>query len=170
MLNRSKGPAVWVRVPDRASFPILKYDLQGPRAQMDRRLYKQHIQETLNNYPNLEIRAGSVHDLIFDHTLTDGTWGTVTGVRLGTYSADLFSRLPRLSAQHRIRRGCALLPGRYLHGHLPLRRDPHRYAYVSCGPHRRRLCCRTLGLASRRGISAGPPPDRHTCTAARVVH
>lgn len=41
------------------------------------------MQETLHNYPNLDIRSASVHDLIFDHLSTDGTWGTVSGVRLG---------------------------------------------------------------------------------------
>ncbi|KIP02614.1 hypothetical protein PHLGIDRAFT_130646 [Phlebiopsis gigantea 11061_1 CR5-6] len=65
MLNASKGPAVW-----------------GLRAQIDRKLYKQHMQDTLHNYPNLDIRAASVHDLIFDHTSNDGAWGTVNGVRL----------------------------------------------------------------------------------------
>ncbi|EKM51046.1 uncharacterized protein PHACADRAFT_177738 [Phanerochaete carnosa HHB-10118-sp] len=65
MLNTSKGPAVW-----------------GPRAQIDRRLYKHHMQETLHSYPSLDIRAASVHDLIFDHASADGTWGSVTGVRL----------------------------------------------------------------------------------------
>ncbi|GJF00419.1 tRNA uridine-5-carboxymethylaminomethyl(34) synthesis enzyme MnmG [Phanerochaete sordida] len=65
MLNTSKGPAVW-----------------GPRAQIDRKLYKRNMQETLHNYPNLDIRAASVHDLIFDHASADGIWGAVTGVRL----------------------------------------------------------------------------------------
>ncbi|KAG9054134.1 Mitochondrial Translation Optimization [Serendipita sp. 407] len=48
MLNRSKGPAVW-----------------GPRAQIDRNLYKKHMQSVLFNYQNLTIKAGSVHDIIF---------------------------------------------------------------------------------------------------------
>ncbi|KAI0086071.1 glucose inhibited division protein A-domain-containing protein [Irpex rosettiformis] len=66
MLNLSRGAAVW-----------------GPRAQVDRKLYKQHMQETLHNYPNLDIKAASVHDLVFDHTDSrDGSWGTVKGVRL----------------------------------------------------------------------------------------
>ncbi|KAI0033189.1 glucose inhibited division protein A-domain-containing protein [Vararia minispora EC-137] len=68
MLNFTKGPAVW-----------------GPRAQMDRKLYKQHMQKTLLNYKNLDVRAGSVFDLVFDHsrpsTSTD-VWGAVEGVRL----------------------------------------------------------------------------------------
>ncbi|KAI0077948.1 glucose-inhibited division protein A subfamily [Panus rudis PR-1116 ss-1] len=68
MLNRSRGAAGW-----------------GPRAQIDRKLYKKHMQETLHNYPNLDIRAASVHDLVLDHSpnpAAPSSWGSVTGVRL----------------------------------------------------------------------------------------
>jgi len=47
LLNRSKGPAV-----------------RGPRTQSDRWLYKQAMQETLLNYPNLTVKAAAVEDLI----------------------------------------------------------------------------------------------------------
>ena len=61
--------------------------IQGPRAQIDRKLYKRHMQETLFNYPNLDVRAGSVFDLILDHTAaSNGTAGpnfALHGVRLG---------------------------------------------------------------------------------------
>ncbi|CAI2163089.1 5976_t:CDS:10 [Funneliformis geosporum] len=50
ILNRSKGPAV-----------------HGPRAQIDRKLYKKNMQECLFNYPNLTVRAGSVYDIIMAH-------------------------------------------------------------------------------------------------------
>jgi tRNA uridine 5-carboxymethylaminomethyl modification enzyme len=56
LLNRSKGPAV-----------------RGPRAQSDRKLYRQAMQAALAGQANLEIRAAAVEDLI----LTDGV---VTGV------------------------------------------------------------------------------------------
>jgi len=46
MLNATKGPAVW-----------------GPRAQADRRLYREAMQEVLRNYPNLTIIEGEVDDL-----------------------------------------------------------------------------------------------------------
>lgn len=50
ILNQSKGPAVW-----------------GPRAQIDRKLYKKEIQKELfNNTPNLEVIYTSVDDLIID--------------------------------------------------------------------------------------------------------
>ncbi|KAF9175608.1 Mitochondrial Translation Optimization [Mortierella sp. AD010] len=47
ILNRSKGPAV-----------------HGPRAQIDRKLYKKHMQKVLHEYPNLTIKAGSVSDIV----------------------------------------------------------------------------------------------------------
>ena len=49
MLNRSKGPAV-----------------RGPRAQADRKLYRQAIQALLREQDNLEVRAGAVEDLSID--------------------------------------------------------------------------------------------------------
>ena len=61
VLNRSKGPAV-----------------RGPRAQADRRLYKQAIQELLAEEPNLSIRAGAIEDLLFD------TAGRIAGVLTGS--------------------------------------------------------------------------------------
>lgn len=64
---------------------------------MDRKLYKKHMQHTLLHYPNLDVRAGSVFDLILNHTkppayLPDSSqnvWGTIDGIRLGM----AFSRL-----------------------------------------------------------------------------
>ncbi len=49
MLNASKGPAV-----------------RGPRAQADRKLYRQAIQDILFNYNNLDIVEAGVEDLILD--------------------------------------------------------------------------------------------------------
>ncbi|KAE8447366.1 hypothetical protein EG329_010780 [Mollisiaceae sp. DMI_Dod_QoI] len=65
VLNRKKGPAVW-----------------GPRAQIDRQLYKKHMREELTAYPNLSIVPGSVADIIVtpEHGQTVG--GRITGVRL----------------------------------------------------------------------------------------
>ena len=60
MLNRSKGPAV-----------------RGPRAQADRKLYRQAMAATLGAIPNLSIRAAAVEDLII------GADGRVTGVVTG---------------------------------------------------------------------------------------
>ncbi|OJA17445.1 hypothetical protein AZE42_05936 [Rhizopogon vesiculosus] len=73
MLNASKGAAVW-----------------GPRAQVDRKIYKHHMQNIIFGYPNLDVLAASVFDLVFDNSTTpststsSSTWGTVTGVRLET--------------------------------------------------------------------------------------
>lgn len=59
MLNRSKGRAV-----------------RGPRAQIDRKLYKKAIQEELfSRTPNLTIQSGSVDDLVMIKDEADGTGG-----------------------------------------------------------------------------------------------
>lgn len=68
MLNRKKGPAVW-----------------GPRAQIDRALYKKHMREEMTSYPGLEVKEGKVADIIVDRSETagaDGRHGKITGVRL----------------------------------------------------------------------------------------
>ena len=61
MLNRSKGPAV-----------------RGPRAQADRKLYRQAMAATLADVANLTIRAGAVEDLLIDAA------GQVAGVVMAT--------------------------------------------------------------------------------------
>ncbi|KAM5545802.1 hypothetical protein V8D89_000840 [Ganoderma adspersum] len=67
ILNRSKGAAVW-----------------SPRAQVDRKLYKKHMQTRLHSYPNLDIRAGSVFDLVLGQPSmsTDFPRSEVRGVTL----------------------------------------------------------------------------------------
>ena len=49
MLNASKGPAV-----------------RGPRAQADRKLYREAMQEILSDYPNLCLIEGAADDIILD--------------------------------------------------------------------------------------------------------
>ena len=58
MLNRSKGPAV-----------------RGPRAQIDRRLYREAMQTALADQPNLEIRAVAVEDLLVEDGRVAGAVG-----------------------------------------------------------------------------------------------
>jgi len=62
MLNRSKGPAVW-----------------GPRAQIDRKLYREAMQAELGAYPNLAIIEDGAEDLIVE----DGQVAGITGL-IGT--------------------------------------------------------------------------------------
>ena len=59
MLNASKGAAVW-----------------GPRAQADRKLYRQAVQDLLAGQPGLTIQAGSVEDILLDSS--GRTSGVVT--------------------------------------------------------------------------------------------
>ncbi|KAI9310914.1 glucose inhibited division protein A-domain-containing protein [Dichotomocladium elegans] len=74
VLNRSKGPAVY-----------------GPRAQIDRKIYKRNLQEYLQSYPNLTIKSGSVADLLLSKGETEsefqaiqakGSKSAVQGIRL----------------------------------------------------------------------------------------
>jgi len=62
MLNSSKGPAVW-----------------GPRAQADRKLYRNNMQDLILNYPNLTVVEGEVTDiLIEDGKIVGATTATDT--------------------------------------------------------------------------------------------
>ncbi|KAI1074070.1 glucose-inhibited division protein A subfamily [Whalleya microplaca] len=67
VLNRRKGPAVW-----------------GPRAQIDRALYKKHMREELQSYPNLSIITGSVSDIVVGEPVDPSgpAKSKITGVRL----------------------------------------------------------------------------------------
>jgi tRNA uridine 5-carboxymethylaminomethyl modification enzyme len=68
VLNRKKGRAVW-----------------GPRAQIDRALYKRHMKEEILGYDGLSVVEGSVADIIVDRTQEEGSkgnYGKITGVRL----------------------------------------------------------------------------------------
>ena len=51
MLNASKGPAV-----------------RGPRAQADRKLYRENMQAILKNYDNLTLLAGGVEDFVIEES------------------------------------------------------------------------------------------------------
>ncbi|TAQ85646.1 hypothetical protein B7494_g6033 [Chlorociboria aeruginascens] len=72
VLNRKKGPAVW-----------------GPRAQIDRDLYKKFMREELETYPNLSIVTGSVADIILSRGDDRQTGDKVVGVRLESGEAIL---------------------------------------------------------------------------------
>ena len=68
ILNRSKGPAVW-----------------GPRAQIDRDLYKKYMQEELLGTEGLSIVEGKVADIVVSKEnveRTIGAQGKIVGVRL----------------------------------------------------------------------------------------
>ncbi|RKU45155.1 Mitochondrial Translation Optimization [Coniochaeta pulveracea] len=64
VLNKKKGPAVW-----------------GPRAQIDRALYRKHMREELENYENLSVVLGKVGDIVLQQDEFEGK-GKIAGVRL----------------------------------------------------------------------------------------
>ncbi|KJS24226.1 MAG: tRNA uridine 5-carboxymethylaminomethyl modification protein [Hyphomonadaceae bacterium BRH_c29] len=66
MLNRSKGPAVW-----------------GPRAQIDRKLYRQAMQDAILNHENLTVIEDGAEDLIVE----DGHVAGVIGLTGDKYHA-----------------------------------------------------------------------------------
>ena len=66
MLNASKGPAV-----------------RGPRAQMDRALYKKAMQQLVEQQPNLSVHDGAVTDLILQRAVS-GSQASVSGVTLAS--------------------------------------------------------------------------------------
>ncbi|KAI7527848.1 glucose-inhibited division protein A subfamily [Hortaea werneckii] len=68
VLNRKKGPAVW-----------------GPRAQIDRTLYKSNMREEMMQYPGLSVKEGKVADIIVHHSphaTQGGLHGKISGVKL----------------------------------------------------------------------------------------
>lgn len=58
--------------------------MQGPRAQIDRQLYKKHMREELETYPNLSIVTGSVADIVVSRDDGQASGGKITGVRMET--------------------------------------------------------------------------------------
>lgn len=71
MLNASKGPAV-----------------QGPRAQIDRKIYLEEMQKEILNYPNLEVLEALVEDIIIEPTLDNDNSGRKCGRVLGVILGD----------------------------------------------------------------------------------
>ncbi|MCR9268941.1 MAG: tRNA uridine-5-carboxymethylaminomethyl(34) synthesis enzyme MnmG [Hyphomonadaceae bacterium] len=67
MLNRSKGPAVW-----------------GPRAQIDRKLYREAMQKEILNHDNLDVIADGVEDVLVKNGIVAG----VIGESGSTYKSD----------------------------------------------------------------------------------
>lgn len=68
MLNTTKGPAVW-----------------GPRAQIDRDLYREYMLQELSSTQNLSIVEGKVADIVVSRDNLEsvgGVQGKITGVRL----------------------------------------------------------------------------------------
>jgi hypothetical protein len=125
MLNASKGAAVWVSSGGWHLSCLTTFEKKGPRAQVDRKIYKRRMQDIIFSYANLDVRSASVFDLVFDNSpcasASSSTWGTVTGVRLGARAMPAHNRSPSLLYLSR-NRGCdQVFEGRYLHWDLSRR-------------------------------------------------
>lgn len=86
------------------------------------------MQEILFNYPDLQVKSGSVFDLVFDHSdaSTSNQWAKIAGVKLGANAVSqggstLTETAGRLGRSHPLFAGCRL------YGDVPLWRDPHRH-------------------------------------------
>src|SRR5258708_35217369 len=118
LLNTSRGPAVW-----------------SPRAQCDKKLYRQRMKETLEAEPNLHIKQAEVAGLILANK-------RVSGVKL--------------------RAGRGLAAGG---GVVPTRAGPHGGGLVGegeegCGRHRGGASAPLGGSPPTPGAPVGPrPPD-----------
>ena len=114
--------------------------MRGPRAQADRKLYRQAVQALLAEQPDLEIRAGAVEDLVIEQMAGSGRRSPGDGRGPG---------LRRRGADHR---------------HLPPRPDPYRRARRrrrAASARRRRSGCRRpwTAWASPLGrLKTGTPP------------
>ena len=131
-LNLSKGPAV-----------------RGPRAQADRKLYRQAMQALLAEQANLEIRADAVADIVLDASGACAGVLTESGAEIGAGRV-------------------VLTTGTFLRGLIHLRRNarsrPAARAAMGLKSHRR--CSRRRCIASASPWGASRPARRRGSTAA----
>ena len=121
LLNRRKGPAV-----------------QGPRAQADRKIYRQTIQRMLSEQTGLTVIEGEVADLLIEA-------GQITGVTL-VDGSEITSRAVILTA------------GTFLNGVIHIGNERRSGGRMGDGPSIR-LADRLNGLGFQKGrLKTGTPP------------
>jgi tRNA uridine 5-carboxymethylaminomethyl modification enzyme len=121
LLNRRKGPAV-----------------QGPRAQADRKIYRQTIQRMLSEQTGLTVIEGEVTDLLIEA-------GQITGVTL-VDGSEITSRAVILTA------------GTFLNGMIHIGNERRSGGRMGDGPSIR-LADRLNGLGFQKGrLKTGTPP------------
>ncbi len=118
VLNRRKGPAV-----------------RGPRAQADRRLYREAVQALLREQANLTVVEGEVGDLIVSERSSRGR-------------------------NHGRRRGNPRRGGGHHDGHVPARADPHRRGKDARRTGGRGAVRRACTDDCTSGLCHGPAQDR----------
>ena len=132
VLNRSKGPAV-----------------QGPRAQADRKLYRQAMQQAIGATPNLDVIEAAVEDLIVER-----------GNAAGIVTAD----------GREIRAGAVVLTtGTFLNGLIHIGEKKIPAGRINEAPALR-LSERLYGLGLRMGrLKTGTPPRLDGSTIATML-
>lgn len=166
VLNRSKGPAVWV-----LSSPTSQLIPKGPRAQIDRKLYKSHMQAELNSVPNLTLLEGSVSDLLITPIPSDSntskTVGKIQGIALGnTFDRQCFTKVGNGGVIHASQ--VIITTGTFLGGEIHVGTDDcigdanFRSGGLSCWPCRRTSFPQTQPISSISGLQTRKTKNRHT--------
>ena len=142
MLNTSKGPAVW-----------------GPRAQEDRRIYRESVQTLLAETPNLSVIEASVMDITLDEDVEVGEGvDCEEGNRRVRSVAVVFKGEEHLAAAEVRTRTAILTTGTFLSGTILL--GPKRFAMGRFGDEAHTALSRTLArLQFPLGrLKTGTPP------------
>ena len=144
VLNRAKGPAVW-----------------GPRAQIDRALFKAAVRDVVRGVEGLGVLEGRVADVVLQGEEGDKRVG---GIRLEDGRV--------LSAKTVVIATGTFLGGEIHIGWLLLfgyagATDVERPRVVSCWPHRRGGNLWAQQIPKRRRLQNGPVEDRHAAEAGR---
>jgi len=80
------------------------------------------MQQLLFSYPGLDVRAGSVFDLVFDRSESTNKWGEITGVKLGMFFGKTMNAYSSFNRKRRYR---LVLPGCHLYRHISFWRNPY---------------------------------------------
>lgn len=163
VLNRSKGAAVW-----------------GPRAQVDRKLYKKHMQAELKSTPNLTLLEGSVSDLLIDPISSPVknsiASGRMQGIALGTTLG--LSELMLESGEIIQASQIIITTGTFLGGEIhigilllwPSTSDCSRIEILSIWSNERASVTQIKSISEVSRLSIGKIKDRNSCPTRKTLN